>query len=620
MKYYLTGKQAQAVDKYTQEKIGIPGLTLMESAAGKLAEAIDDVIKHAADYTENTETSKDSAIYKKLFGLVQGKTENDIKILSVVESGNNGGDAVAAAWILKDMGYDTYIAEINGISRKTDSYVTEVEKAKEHGVRFLEEIDDLSDYNIVIDGIFGVGLTRDIKGIQKEFVDKINGAPFVVGVDIPSGISADNGHILGVAVKCDMTVTFEYVKYGMLLNEGREYSGIIRCERIGLYVPESISEMASLFKEEKIGMLDPSEDAESNWRQLSDIYVNYEYDSSDIIGLLPERKADSNKGTYGKVLIIAGSRDVYGAVYMAAEAAYRVGAGLVKVVTDIRNRDILCDKLPEAMLLTYDSDARKSGFRKKLFDTEFCDEFSKSVRWADVILCGPGLGTGEVSQEIFEMLINNLYEGQKLILDADALNIISMNLSGETPSKWFNNLTSKLGLKNVIITPHMMEMLRLVKADYNKDTFESMLKSIRENLELDSEIDFLKKFKKFQAYNLSYNSGIITVLKDARTIVTYRSMEDDPPGLAGYMVECPIYVNTTGNSGMSKGGSGDVLAGMIAGLLAGNKAGKCTTSDVVCAAVNLHGRAGDMARDRLGERSMLARDILEAIPDVMKNL
>ena len=106
MKYYLTGKQAQAVDKYTQEKLGVPGLTLMESAAGKLAEAIDDVIKHASEYAEKAENLWCSAGYKKLSGIVQGKTENEIKILSVVESGNNGGDAVAAAWMLKDMGYE----------------------------------------------------------------------------------------------------------------------------------------------------------------------------------------------------------------------------------------------------------------------------------------------------------------------------------------------------------------------------------------------------------------------------------------------------------------------------------------------------------------------------------
>ena len=633
MKYYLTGKQAQAVDKYTQETLGIPGLTLMESAAKKLAEAIDDAVKNSSEY------AKHNKCYEKLMRFDETNSDSGnagIKILSVVESGNNGGDAVAAAWMLRDMGYETYIAEINGIVRKTESYLAEIEKAKEHGVTFLEDSDqeasniklhDLSDYDIIIDGIFGVGLTRDVKGIQKEYVDKINGlsaeednSPFVVGVDIPSGICADNGHILGTAVKCDMTVTFEYIKYGMLVNEGRTYSGNIRCEHIGLYVPDTISQLAEIFNNEKVGMLAIPENIEYSKREAESIYINYEYEASDIGNYLPERKADSNKGTYGKVLIIAGSKEIYGAVYMAAEAAYRVGAGLVKVVTDVRNRDVLCDKLPEAMLLTYDTDNLKCGFKKKSFDAGFAQEFSKSVHWADVILCGPGLGTGDASRKLMDMLADSLSEEQKLILDADALNIISSDGEGRKPADWFKLFTSKTGLGNVIITPHMMEMLRLVKAGYDKKTFEFMMDQLGKGSHINSEMDFLKEYKKAQSYNMSYDNGIITVLKDARTFVTFKNTKDDAPGREGYLVECPIYINTTGNSGMSKGGSGDVLAGMIAGLLAGNRAGKCTTKDVVCAAVHLHGRAGDLARDRLGERSMLARDILDAVPDVLKDI
>jgi len=577
MKYYPTGKQAQAIDKYTQEKLGINGIALMESAASKLADAI-----HSAIFLDE----KAKAPLNK----------SEAKILSVVESGNNGGDAVAAAWMLKEKGYDTYIYEINGISRKTDSYKIEIEKAKERGVKFVDlksHLEEVADYDVIIDGIFGVGLTRDVTGDQRDVVEAINKAkehaqngdkenvPFVVGVDIPSGISADTGHVLGAAVKCDMTVTFEFVKYGMLLNEGRQYSGNIKCEHIGLYVPESVSEMARVLGEE----------------QVFDLYVCHEYDPEEINSLIPERKADSNKGTYGKVLIVAGSKEIYGAVYMAAEAAYRVGAGLVKVVTDIRNRDVLCDKLPEAMMLTYDTD--KLG-------RSFSQEFIDSIKWADIVLAGPGLGTGKVSQKLMRILSDSLSSGQKLILDADALNIISM----DNPSNWFNVFTQKVGVGNVIITPHMMEMLRIVRAGYDKKTYDFMI----ENLGLRSEIDFLKDYRKSQVYNLSYNNGIITVLKDARTVVAY-TFDDKTKETSGYLREASLYVNTTGNSGMSKGGSGDVLAGMIAGLLAQSKSGEVSTSDTVIAAVSLHGRAGDIARDKVGERSMIARDIIEAIPE-----
>ena len=594
MKYYLTGKQAQCIDKYTQETIGIPGLVLMEKAAGVLADEIEKKI-NINNFGEK----------------FRSFDKNKDRILAVVESGNNGGDAVAAAWMLKERGYDTYIYEIGGLPKQTDSYKTEIQKAKECGVGLLQKKSDedpekinpdeeFFDYRIIIDGIFGVGLTRDVKGVQSKAIDMINAAgdngSFIVGADIPSGISSDTGHILGNAVKCDMTVTFEYTKYGMLLNEGRQYSGDIKCESIGLYVPENVSEMAKLLEDGCVFMID-SKDSDVNKTAADNIYICYEKEPEEINSLIPERKPDSNKGTYGKVLIVAGSKEIYGAVYMAAEAAYRVGAGLVKIVTDIRNRDILCDKLPEAMMLTYDTDKTGRGFEKDYID---------SIKWADVILAGPGLGTGKVSEKLLKILSDNLSSGQKLILDADALNIISMS----NPSKWFKLFTEKVGKGNVIITPHMMEMLRIVRAGYDKKTYDFMI----QNLGSKSEMDFLKDYRKSQTYSLSYNNGIITVLKDARTVVAYKT-DDESEIAAGYLRECPLYVNTTGNSGMSKGGSGDVLAGMIAGLLAQRKGEEISVADTVIAAVSLHGRAGDIARDRVGERSMIARDILKAIPE-----
>ena len=623
MKYYLTGKHAQAIDKYTQETLGVPGLKLMESAAGKLAESVDDAVKNASEY----------ALKYPCYGKLEGFDKSQDKILSLVESGNNGGDAVAAAWMLKDMGYDTYIYEIGGISRKTESYLSEVEKAKSHGVKFVELINDkndnkpvkdeevtsesynLSDFRVIIDGIFGVGLTREVTGVQKASVDAVNRLnyssdssgidtetrknAFVVGVDIPSGISADNGHVLGTAVRCDMTVTFEYIKYGMLINEGREYSGDIRCESIGLFVPADMDGMDSVFEKKQIRTLSDPSDPDKTRRDNESLYINYEYDEAEIKRLLPERKQNSNKGTYGKVLIIAGSKDIYGAVYMAAEAAYRTGAGLVKVVTDIRNRDVLCDKLPEAMMLTYDSEKLKFSLRKSSLVSKegFFNDYRAAIKWADVILAGPGLGTGIVSKDLLRILAESLSDGQKLILDADALNIIS---SGK-PSDWFKRFSSGIGDGDIVITPHMMEMARLVKANYNEAVYDFMMKG----LGLESDIAFIKAYGKHQAYSLSNSYGIITVLKDARTLITC-------PG------RMAVYINTTGNSGMSKGGSGDVLAGMIAGILAQSKVSNASVMDSVSAAVHLHGRAGDIAKEKQGERSMMARDIIDAIPDAFK--
>ncbi len=592
MRFYLSGKQAQVIDKYTQDVLGIPGIVLMEKAAEKLAENVDALIK-------------------------SGDRLRDIKIISVVEGGNNGGDAVCAAWMLKEMGYDTYIYEINGISHKSPSYLTEIGKAAEKEVKFITPDLDLGDFDVIIDGIFGVGLTREVSGIQRKVIELINQAreksgTKVIGTDIPSGISSDTGKILGAAVKCDLTITFEYIKYGMLINAGRTYSGDIRCESIGLFVPDSISQMSEILKKYQIEMIDNPDDKDGVRRNVESLYINYEFEKEEIFERLPARKPDSNKGTYGKVLVIAGSKDIYGAVYMAAEAAYRTGAGLVKVVTDIRNRDILCDKLPEAMILTYDTEKTESVFRKKKqpFDDTFIRGFTDSVKWADVVLAGPGLGTGDTSKTLITLLEETITFDKKLILDADALNILSMDGS----QKLLESFVSMAGRGNVIITPHMMEMLRIVKSGYDKKTFDFMI----DNLGCDSEMNCLKEFARSQAYSLSYFKGIITVLKDARTIISYRNQNDDKPGMEGYARECPIYINTTGNSGMSKGGSGDVLAGTIAGLLAQAKNCDIPLYEVVSAAVNLHGRAGDFARERLGERSMMARDIIDSISDVIK--
>ena len=237
--------------------------------------------------------------------------------------------------------------------------------------------------------------------------------------------------------------------------------------------------MASVLNDGGVGMLSDPSDAMRSRREAESIYVCYEYDDAEIAELIPARQPDSNKGTYGKVLIIAGSKDIYGAVYMAAEAAYRVGAGLVKVVTDIRNRDTLCEKLPEAMLLTYDTEKTEDGF---------IDDFKASVKWADIILCGPGIGTGDMAVKLMELLADFLSEGQKLILDADALNVMATGAS----RKWWEEYISKVGTGNVIITPHMMEMLRLIKSGYDTRTFDFMIK----NLGYGSEMDFLKDYMK----------------------------------------------------------------------------------------------------------------------------
>ena len=599
MHYYLTGKQARDIDRYTSETIGTPEIVLMERAALEVADVVTGEIEELRKFGP--------------FPIV-GNRKN-CRILSVVGTGNNGGDAVAAARILMARGYYTYVYEVNPHGKKTESFLLQEKIARNMGVEFLETLPEsaspedvaelFENFDVIIDGIFGVGLTREITGIYKNVVEGINlvtgrtkdgeflpqiagvtdsymteTSKMVIACDIPSGIDPDTGIIMGCAVKCYMTVTFGFIKRGMLINNGRIVSGRIVCRDIGLYTPENIEEAKTLFKGT----------------------AAYEYDIYDIRYRLPATVPDANKGTNGKILIIAGSKDVFGAMYLCTSACCRVGAGLVKVVTHERNRDLLMDKLPEVMTLTYD-DSESERFDRR---------FMESVAWADTVLIGPGLGTDEKARKLLRSAVDALEEGQSLVLDADALNILSDMFSDTT----FDDMgAKKFGARNIVLTPHIGEAVRLMKG-----------------LGREMSVGDIKKNPAEAAQWISKATGAVCILKDARTVVA--NPEDDSI----------IYINTTGNSGMAKGGSGDVLAGTTAGLLARitentdlqkiNDHGEQIAGseenpsegaertavypmnpvyETACLAVNIHGRAGDRAKEHFGTTVMTAGNIIDEL-------
>ena len=557
---YPTAKQAGILDKYTQERIGVPGIVLMERAANLTAETIIDRLHNAQ-----------KGIYSsKADSKLKDFSKDRDEIVIVAEGGNNGGDAVAVGRILYCKGYKVRIIDIDGISNKTDSFKKQIEIIQKLGIRYtvLSEADDPSvclleifksiGHGIICEGLFGVGLSRKVEGVHKDVIDMINKFSqrgiYVVSIDIPSGINSNNGHIMGAAIRSDLTVTYQYIKYGMLVSSGREYSGDIVCDDIGIIQnsePEWYEELYTQYGDNNL--------------------VLYEYTKDEYMSRLPVRTADSHKGTYGKVLIMAGSSDIYGAMYFAAAATYGVGAGLVKVITHKNNRDILAEKLPEAMILTYDDD----GFDKI--------KVMEAVSWADVMLLGPGIGTSDKTVGLFNYMLATAHTGQKIVMDADALNIISQG----DMNTYFSNLTNAVGKYNVVITPHPGEMARLYENLFNEE--EDVRTVIQDTPDM-------------VAKTMAYKFGIIAVLKGARTYIAGSGNN--------------IYVNTTGNSAMSKGGSGDVLAGILAGLIAGS--GSQNIYDTVCTGVRLHGLAGDIARYRVGEYSMTARDLIFNIPNAMK--
>lgn len=497
MEYIVDGTEMSKIDNYTIEKIGIPQMVLMERAALAVA------------------------------GYVEKKFDNNTKILVVAEGGNNGGDGIAAARILTMDGYDVEVFYINSIKKVSGAFSSQLDIAKKVGVRFVDEIRD-REYKVVIDGIFGVGLSREVTGAQADAIRLMNGMKaYKIAIDMPSGINSDTGEILGDAFRADITITFGLMKRGAVSGNGKEYCGNVYVADIGFPV-QAIDEVSPRL---------------------------YTYDYADFDRLLPKRKPDSHKGNYGKIGIIAGAKNMAGAALFTAEAAYRIGGGLVKICTVEENREIIQTKLPEAMLETYNVN-----------DAEQIKEAVAGIcSWSDVIAMGPGLGT-EKSSESIVIEVLKCFDGP-VVLDADGINILAQN------KKMLDSIRSKL-----IITPHLMEMSRLTG----------------------NKVDEIKCSKYETAVSFAKERKAVVVLKDSDTMVSDGSPQ--------------AYINITGNAGMAKGGSGDVLTGIIAGLI-GQGMDMYEAAKLGCF---IHGSSGDEAAKSKGCYSMIARDILKSITKVLE--
>lgn len=498
MKYIARGDEMSRIDNYAVKELGISQFVLMERAA------------------------------LSVFDYIKDKFDKRTSFLVVVESGNNGGDGVALARLLHLDGYDVEIYWINEIDKKSEGFEYQMKIAKNLGLKFADEIVN-SAYDVVIDGIFGVGLSRAVLGEHAEVVKRINDInAFKIAIDIPSGIDSNTGFVLGNAFRADVTITFGLMKLGHLMGIGSEYSGKIIVADIGI-------------PKKAISYIEPS---------------LYSYEIEDVDKLLPYRKSDSHKGTYGKVGVIGGCKNMAGAPMFSAESAYRMGCGLVRVCTVEENREIIQSRLPEAMLTTYASED-KSSIREAL---------KSLLAWSDVIVLGPGLGTNSYAEYIVDKVLRDF--NKKIIIDADALNIIAKNME---------MLDNAHG--DIIITPHLMEMSRL-NGEKTGD--------IKEN-----KYEMAKEFAK--------KHNVCVVLKDARTIVSDGGNQ--------------AYLNTSGNNGMATAGAGDVLTGIIASLLAQG----LNTFEAAKLGVCLHGLAGQEASIVHGRYSMIAGDIVKSITRVLGN-
>ena len=447
MRYLPNGTQMSQADRFTIQETGIPSLVLMERAALKTVEMM---------HTHGIDTSRP---------------------LIVCGSGNNGGDGFAIARLLAEEGAAPRILFAGKESSLSEECRIQKQIAENLGIGIITEIPE-EEYTVIIDAVFGVGLSREISGRYADIIAWMNEQDCCkVAVDIPSGVSSATGKILGIAFHADLTVAMACVKAGCEMYPGKNYAGETVAVPIGI---------------------DPEFFA-------SDEDVCITYDRRDIPELLPERKADSHKGSYGKVLMITGSSGMAGAAYLSARAAYAVGAGLVQIYTAEENRAVLQQLLPEAIISCY------QGYDE--------DEFARLLDWADVVCIGCGLGTGETSGRILEGTLRKV--NVPCIIDADGLNLLSRKM----------DLLEAMH-SPVILTPHMKEMSRLTGYPISGLS--------------DSRLEIIREFtEKYPA---------VCVLKDSRTFVKEKGKH--------------TFFNLAGNSAMAKAGSGDVLAGVITGLSA----------------------------------------------------
>lgn len=445
--------------------------------------------------------------------------------------GNNGGDGLAIARLLHTRNYSVTVYDLTGTSQNTDDFRVNLERwlavapAAYHCKANKDQSPSFAAGTVIIDAIFGTGLSRPITGAVAECIRAINAAALtVLSIDMPSGLRADEyTDPASAIVKATVTLSFQFPKLAFFFPVNAAYVGDWQVLDIGL----------------------------SKQFILSEPTRQYFLTESYIKSLQKTRPRFSHKGTFGHALLIAGAYGKMGAALLATEACLRSGVGLLTVHVPGAGYPILQSTHPEAMASV---DQGEHLLTHMLVPGRFT---ATGV--------GPGIGTEVLTQQALLQLLQKATG--PLVLDADALNLISLLENG--PS---------LIPENSILTPHPKEFERVAgKTEHDFARYETQKK-------------FSERYK------------VYVVLKGAFTCIT------TPEGES--------YFNTTGNPGMAKGGSGDVLTGILTSLLAQGY----TSKETCLLGVYVHGLAGDLASRHLGETSMLAGDIVRYLPEAFTSL
>ena len=489
----LDADQMRATDRWAIQDQGVPSLQLMETAGRAVAEA-------AAEAASSGRAA-----------VVCGK-------------GNNGGDGLVAARVLREMGFEVdalLLGRGDQLSEDARANLDRFEGARTVGVSELPAA--LEGAGVVIDAVFGTGFAGSPRDPARTAIDAINGASApVVATDISSGVNASTGVVEGMAVHADLTVTFHAPKFGHWVAPGKDHTGELRVAPIG--IPDGAPVEATG------GVIE-----------------------SRVLELAPHRMAGSTKFTSGQVVVVGGSRGLTGAVALSALGAIRSGAGYATVAVPADLESIFEIKLTEVMSVGC---ASREGRLRPAASEQILGATEKAA----CVVLGSGMGREQGTQRLAREMTQRIRSS--LVLDADGLNAHAGRIELLADRK-----------APLVLTPHEGEMGRL----------------------LDRDASAVKAQRLESAMEAARRSGAIVVLKGDDSIVTDGER---------------VAVNAVSSPQLATAGTGDVLTGVIAALIARDIEPFAAT----CAAVVAHSRAGRVAGERVGNDSVIAGDVVDAMP------
>ncbi len=456
----------------------------------------------------------------------------------VAGRGGNGGDALVVARYLHQAGMTVSAFAVCAPEQFSETTATMAQRLEQTARGRLQSLTEnldplkeaLEEADGVIDGLFGSGFDRPLSDRFLEVVEIVNAARAqTVSLDLPSGLPSDRGCPFDGAVRADFTIAMEFLKPAHLLYPARSYCGNILLARVAY--PEKV--LVDLVPLARV----PTR--------------------TGARALLPARPPNGHKGTFGRVLVVAGSIGMSGAAILCAKGALRAGAGLVTVACPAAINAVVETALTEAITLPLPDEEGH-------LTPDAIETLSSALDRADVVAIGPGLSRQSSVGELVLALLDRIEV--PIVLDADGLFLLAPHLDG------LRELSGR-----IVLTPHPGELSHLI--DRPADQIDA------------------KRIEVTRAFAAKH--GVVLLLKGRPTAI------GTPDG--------EVYLNSTGNTGLATGGSGDVLTGLVAGFLAGG----ARPADAAVLGAYVHGASADSLARNTAERSILPSDLIDALPAVI---